>query len=226
MLNEQALQLLESYKLLAAAGVDQSVIIEKMGADFQKYVQDSIKSGTAIPEAMRPIIEQMIAQGLLLDENGEAYTSVEDAGITYSKTMGEMFDTLLEKIEKLVDALLGIGDIDVTPKINLPGMPGEEGGGGDGGGRGGRGMAGGGVITQWGVPAVLHGTPSNPEYVLTTEQLRGFMALSGAAASGQGGGGGESVIHVVVSLDGRVLDERWIRQNKAGNIPVSPASMR
>lgn len=234
MLNEQALQLLESYKLLAAAGVDQGVIIEKMGADFNKYVQDSIKSGTAIPEAMRPIIEQMIAQGQLMDENGKAYTSAEEAGITYSKTMGEMFDTLLEKIEKLVDALLGIDDINVSPRINLPdgvtfggGGQREEGGvAGDRSGRP-RGFAGGGRITEWGVPAVLHGTPSNPEYVLTTEQLKAYAAaaLSGATPGG-GGGGGESVIHVVVSLDGRVLDERWIRQNKAGNIPVSPASVR
>lgn len=131
MLNEQALQLLESYKLLKAAGVDVAIINEKMAGDFSKYLDASIKSGTAIPEAMRPILEQMARSGELIKENGEAYTEAEVAGLNYSKTMGEMFDALIKKIEQLVNALLGISDVQVNPRIGLPGGENAPGPGGD-----------------------------------------------------------------------------------------------
>jgi hypothetical protein len=76
---------------------------------------------------MRPIIEDMIEQGKLLDDNGEAYESVEDAGITFAESVAEATSRLIDKIEELVNALLGIPNVERTITIN------EEHAGGGGG---------------------------------------------------------------------------------------------
>ncbi len=111
-------QLFQDFQLLSAAGFDTNVVLERMGPSINEMVNQAIAAGGTIPEAMRPIIEQMIAQGQLLDENGEAYTSVEDAGINFAQTMTEQFQTLIEKIDQMVSALLGIPS-NVSTNVNV-----------------------------------------------------------------------------------------------------------
>lgn len=118
-LDAQAGQLLQDFKLLTASGIDVGTVLTKMGPNMSEFVNASKAAGQAIPEAMRPVIEQMIAQGTLLDENGQAYTSVEDAGISFAQTMTEQFQTLIEKIDAMVNALLGIpSDVTTTVHVN------------------------------------------------------------------------------------------------------------
>jgi hypothetical protein len=107
-LDKQAGQLLQDFKLLTASGIDVGTVLSKMGPDMVDFVNTSRAAGQAIPEAMRPMIDQLIASGQLLDENGNAFTSAEDAGITFAQTMTEQFQTLIEKIDSFVSALLGI----------------------------------------------------------------------------------------------------------------------
>ena len=112
-------QILQDFELLKAAGFDTNLILEKMGPNVTEFVNQAVAAGGTIPEAMRPIIEQLIASGQLLDENGEAYTSVEDAGINFAQTMDEKFTTLIDKITQMVNALLGIPtDIDTNINVN------------------------------------------------------------------------------------------------------------
>lgn len=135
-MDEQAGQLIQDFQLLTAAGVDVNTVIEKMGPSLVDFVNQSIAAGTTIPEAMRPVIEQLIASGQLLDENGEAYTSVEDAGITFAQTMDEKFTTLIDKITQMVNALLGI-PTDINTNVNVHtnySQTGNAPGGGDNGG--------------------------------------------------------------------------------------------
>jgi hypothetical protein len=67
--------------------------------------------------------------------------------------------------------------------------------------------AGGGMVTEWGQSAILHGTPSSPEYVLPKEQLVGIVAdairMAGAANGGSYQGGGTTV--VMNHIDGRMI---------------------
>lgn len=107
-LDAQAAQLIQDFRLLTASGIDVGVVIGKMGPALLDFVNTSRAAGQAIPEAMRPMINQLIASGQLLDENGQAFTSAEDAGITFAQTMTEQFQTLIEKIDSFVNALLGI----------------------------------------------------------------------------------------------------------------------
>lgn len=104
-LDNKAATLIEKYKLLTAAGFDHNAILARMGPDFNEYVNEAIRAGVALPESMRKIVDELIAQGLLLDENGEAYKSAEEAGITYTQTMTEQFAGLMDMIERLVEAL-------------------------------------------------------------------------------------------------------------------------
>lgn len=105
-LDEMAAQLIQDYALLSAAGVNHNAIIARMGPNINEYVQAALRAGSAIPEAMRPILQAMIDQGLLLDANGNAYKSLEDVGVSFAQTMTEQFKTLMEKITALINALL------------------------------------------------------------------------------------------------------------------------
>jgi len=118
-LDEQAAQLLGDYRLLTAAGVDHGAIIARMGPAFNDYVNQVIKGGGTIPMAMKPAIEELIKNGQLLDENGKAYASAQEAGITFAETMTEAMTRAANAIEKLVNALLGI-DSAIPNSIDIP----------------------------------------------------------------------------------------------------------
>jgi hypothetical protein len=117
-LDEQAASLLKDWQLLSAAGVDINTLIGKMGPNLNEYVQTSIKAGASIPMAMKPMVDQLIASGQLLDENGVAFSSAEAAGITFAETLTEGLTRAVDAIEKLVAALTGMPTS--TSPINIP----------------------------------------------------------------------------------------------------------
>ncbi len=117
-LDEQAAQLLQDWQLLAAAGVDMNALIARMGPAFNEYVQQVIAAGGTLPEQMRPIIEKMIQEGQLLDENGQAYTNLEETGLRFTESLTESMQRLIDRIGDLVNALLGIPNIDRTVTVN------------------------------------------------------------------------------------------------------------
>jgi hypothetical protein len=117
-LDTMAGELLQDYELLKASGIDLNLINEKMAPNMSEYVQTAIRAGSTIPEAMRGVIDAMIANGQLLDENGQAYASAEAAGITFAQTMSEQFSTLIQKIGDLVAALTGIPNVSRDVTIN------------------------------------------------------------------------------------------------------------
>ena len=152
-LDKQAGQLYQDWQLLNQAGIDHNAIIERMSPTINEYVQNAIAAGGEIPAAMKPIIDDLIAQGALLDENGNAYTSAEAAGITYAQTMSQMFQDLIKHVEELVNAIRGVPDKTATITVRTiregGGGGGDDSGGDDGsGGRNGetRGYASGGVF--------------------------------------------------------------------------------
>ena len=117
-LDQQAADLYQNWQLLAGAGVNINTLISKMGPDMNSFVNTAVKAGATIPEAMKPAIDAMYKQGKLLDENGQAYTEQEYEALKYGQTQSEMFDTLIDKINKLVNALLHI-PTDVNTNVNV-----------------------------------------------------------------------------------------------------------
>lgn len=132
-LDEQAQQLYKDWSVLQAKGADMVYVGEKMADSVNEYVNAALAAGQSVPESMRPMLETMLKNGQLLDANGQAFGSLEEAGVTFAKTQGEMWDTLIKKVDELVSALLGIPPsvpVDVPVNVHYPnGKPEIPGGG-------------------------------------------------------------------------------------------------
>ncbi len=122
-LDEQAAQLIQDYRVLQASGADMNAVLGKMAPNVSAFVQESIKAGQAIPMAMKPMVDQLIASGQLLDENGEAFASAEAAGITFSETLTEGLTRAVDAIEALVAALTGVPPVRIPVSYEVQGGP-------------------------------------------------------------------------------------------------------
>lgn len=181
-LDEQAVGVIEDWKLLAAAGVEVTTLVDKMGPSMVDFVNQAKAAGGTVPEAMRPMVDALVKAGLLTDANGQAFTSAEEAGVKFSQTMTEQFETLIEKIDKFVSALMGVSPVEIP--INI--VPGTNTSGytipGSGGGHGGSppdtipGLQHGGIVTQ---PTVAALGEAGPEAIIPLDQL-GAMGGGGS----------------------------------------------
>jgi hypothetical protein len=78
-------------KAIEAGQTESDVLKEQAGA-YSELVQAAQKSGAAIPEATRPILEQLIEMGLLIDGNGN---KIEDlAGVKFPDLAGAAIGVL------------------------------------------------------------------------------------------------------------------------------------
>ena len=121
-LDKRAQELYQDFQVLAAAGIPVVNILQKMAPSINEYVQAAIHAGAEIPAAMKPILQQMIDHGELLDENGQAYESLEDTGLSFSETMTQGFNRLIETVDKLTEAIargLGIALDNLPDEVNI-----------------------------------------------------------------------------------------------------------
>lgn len=123
-LDKQAQTLFQDFSVLTGAGIDLNTVIAKMGPSINEFAQAAIRTGQAVPEAMRPMIQRMIEMGLLTDASGRKFTSLEDSGITFTESMSEGFTRVVDSVERLTQAIargLGIALDTVNTKIkNIP----------------------------------------------------------------------------------------------------------
>jgi hypothetical protein len=199
-LDKKAAEVAKAFAVLTLAGGDASVIAGKMGGDVLALVEQYKQAGVAIPAALRPILEQLLAQGKLVDEAGNAYGSLEEAGITFAETMTDAMRGLMEQIEQLIKVLAR--GLNVPINFEVSGLPGGDTGGIGGGGGGGHrpprdegvpefAGAAGGIISR---PAVGLIGEAGPEALLPLTQGT-FNALGSAIASAisASGGGGQNI---------------------------------
>lgn len=184
--------LYEDFQLLVASGIDVADVIKRMGPELQAVADQSKATGVAIPANMKPIYEEMIRQGQLLDENGKAYESLEETGLTFTESLTEGMQKLVASVQDLVNALLGVR---APPPIHIPITYDEFPGSGGGGPappkhHGGEEYDVGGLARgpSTGYGATLHGE----EYVLPRgpgwmRQLAGELAAVMPAGAGSGG---------------------------------------
>jgi uncharacterized coiled-coil protein SlyX len=128
-LDEMAGQLLQDFKLLTASGIDTNTVIEKMGPSLLDFINTSRQAGVAIPEQFRAIVDALIKSGKLVDENGNAFKSAEEAGISFTESLTDGLNRVIDAIEKLVSALTGIPSVPDVPGggIGGGGVRGDEG---------------------------------------------------------------------------------------------------
>jgi chemotaxis protein histidine kinase CheA len=241
-LDEMAGGLLKDYELLNAAGVDQAVIIEKMGPALDDYVNTAIKAGVDIPQAMKPTIDAMYEQGKLLHEDGTAYTEAEYQALKYGQTTTEAFKSMTEAIYALVKALGGdvpdafqrAGDAAATQGQRMrEAVP-------HGGGPHGPGdedvssMARGGIVGHNVLPFVPRADrgmltrPGGAQMVVAhsgevVAPVRALFEQVGRAAAAAAGGG---TVHVHVMLDGKEVGDAVVRRAQAGLFAIPPSAVR
>ena len=120
-LDKRAQELYQDFQVLAAAGVPVANIIKRMSGNINEFVQNAIKTGTEVPEAMRPMLQAMIDNGQLVDANGRKYESLEETGLSFSMTMTQGFEALIETVDRLTEAIargLGLALDDLPEEVN------------------------------------------------------------------------------------------------------------
>ncbi len=129
-LDKQARELIEDWRVLTAAFEGTTVVNAKMAESINDYLRTALKVGAEIPAAMKPILQSMVDQGVLVDENGEKITDLEKAGVKFSETMTQGFDRVVMKLQELIDKLNGTGaaiqnipDVHVGVQYDDPGPP-------------------------------------------------------------------------------------------------------
>ncbi|KKL57146.1 hypothetical protein LCGC14_2238320, partial [marine sediment metagenome] len=203
-LTEKAGELFQDFQLLIAAGADLNAVLEKMGPEVSDFVNQSIRAGVAVPQAMEPMLQQMADAGTLIDADGNAITNLAEAGITFAQTMDEMFLGLMESVESLVNALLGINDINVSPNVRIPG--------------GGASVP---TSAQQGffTPAVPTSGAQDGGQNL---RIHGGEEVSVTPATFGGDGGGEQQLSVVVNIGSEKLYDMITKATKTGQVRVFP----
>lgn len=119
-LDKQAQQLYKDWQVLNAAGIQTTVITARMAEAINKYTRDAVSMGVEVPEAMRPMLEQMVEMGQLTDASGNKIDNLENSGISFAMTMSAGFKALITEVQKLTDLLgrsLGQAVESTTDKI-------------------------------------------------------------------------------------------------------------
>jgi hypothetical protein len=110
---------------LTKAGADVGGVLSGMSDEISKLVDDSMKFGAAIPENMKPLIEELAKSGQLTDEQGNKITDVSK--LTFEDTpLDKSLTGLNQAIDHLADVLNGVpGQLDKIGSAanNLPKNP-------------------------------------------------------------------------------------------------------
>jgi hypothetical protein len=104
-IDSTAKQIFNDFTSLKDAGADVGGVMLGMSTKISGLVDDSINFGVAIPENMRPLLQNLIDAGKLLDANGKAITDM--TGITFEATPLDQGLTALEASLNALTTTLG-----------------------------------------------------------------------------------------------------------------------
>lgn len=102
-MDAEAKKIIDAFDTLKRGGADVSGVIAGMSDELQTFVDDSRKAGTKVPENMRPMLQAMVDNGLLLDDNGEKLKDL--SGINFGEPIKSKWDLIKDAIDKLVLAI-------------------------------------------------------------------------------------------------------------------------
>jgi hypothetical protein len=108
-INEKAKQIVADFDLLKLASADVNTVMGKMKEPMQELISKALKFGLELPASMQPLVEQMIAAGLLVDANGEKLTDL--GKLTFALDLTKSFDLLIKKLDELIEKLTGSGGL-------------------------------------------------------------------------------------------------------------------
>ena len=99
----EAKRLADQYRVLIDSGVDIAAVHERMGASVSKWLQDTMRTGAAIPSAMRPVLENFAKAGELVDANGVLMDQAAVGGLKFVDTWADGMDRLVVKLDKVLE---------------------------------------------------------------------------------------------------------------------------
>lgn len=232
-LEAQMGQIYNDWKLLTSAGINVAAVGREMQASINEFLKSAIATGTEVPMAMKPMLEEMARMGLLTDASGNKVENLEDLGLSFSMTMTEGFRAVVESVNDLANVLrrsLGLAIEETTAQIrNMPDVnvrvryddPGftprsrdfdAEDIGRSGGSPGTR-------FENWGrgTPVTLH----DDEAVITRSQGSSLAGMVGdAIRQAQGSGGGPSVINLNLDVTGVLDDGALVQTVQKKVVPI------
>jgi len=114
----RAKDITSDFEALTKAGGDAGGILAGMADEISNLVNDSKKFGTAIPENMRPLIDELLRAGKLTDENGNKLEDVSN--ITFEATpIDDSMTKLATAIDNLTKSLENLATLQIPP-IQVP----------------------------------------------------------------------------------------------------------
>jgi hypothetical protein len=100
-----ALQYARDFNTLKEAGGDVNGLLMGMQDEVQALVKEALIFGTAMPEAMRPILQGLIDMGRLTDENGDKLENLDR--FKFSGAFEDIFKDMKTILEEIRDLLAG-----------------------------------------------------------------------------------------------------------------------
>jgi hypothetical protein len=128
-LDEIAKGLIQDFADLTKGGFDVSTVTKAMSSSIDDYIHEALRTGTEVPAAMKPLLQKMIDMGTLTDDAGNQITDLSASGISFAETLTEGFQSVVDAINQMTEALTGnkpgslinslntIGGVVVHPKI-------------------------------------------------------------------------------------------------------------
>jgi TP901 family phage tail tape measure protein len=89
------------FELLIGLGGGAEEVLGKMQGAVQGVITKALTLGLTLPESMRPVIDRMIAAGLLTDEFGDKL--VDTSRLNFVAPLADKIDDLISKLGELID---------------------------------------------------------------------------------------------------------------------------
>jgi hypothetical protein len=107
---------------LTEGGADAGAVLRGMSDEMQALLNDAMRTGTALPEFIRPMLQSMADMGLLLDENGNALKDL--SRFTFTDSIESSFARMADVLTEIRDLLRSIGAASLpslaVPRAGLP----------------------------------------------------------------------------------------------------------
>lgn len=131
-IDKEAQRIVDAMAVMEKGGADMNGVLAGMADEISALVQKSLEMGTTLPENMKPWIQSLIDQGLLVDKAGKKITDM--SGIKFGAPMeSEMsklekaLDALIKKLDELVgaltstlpDAITDLPDVGIRVKLDV-----------------------------------------------------------------------------------------------------------
>jgi hypothetical protein len=104
-LGEQAESAAQAFETLRDAGADMGQVFAQSAPKMQEFVDRALKMGLALPDSIKPWLQQMVDAGLLVDDTGEKLKDL--SSFNFTKPLEKSVEDLIGKLDELIVKLGG-----------------------------------------------------------------------------------------------------------------------